>query len=239
MEQIDVETPVDAGLGELCQESSQIAESDPIKSPDSRLEQLGAENIQHEKQSPLLLWIKFARRKDVWAKILRKVLSNPVMIAIGIAFLLSLSTVGPTYLRPGSPDYVKALGWVLFTTTWLGDTVSPISLFTMGVWMQDQGEKMFRISPQDAFFFMLSKLILVPLLFLGLAKAFDLDNEAGRAAVLIAALPISLASFSVGNKYEIGESILAANVCLGTLLMVPTIIIWNVVMDAVDIFPIN
>jgi len=65
-----------------------------------------------------------------------------------------------------------------------------------------------------------------------------LNNEAGRAAVLIAALPISMASFSLANKYQVGEAILSENVALGTALVLPTIIVWNLVMDAFDLFPI-
>jgi predicted permease len=73
----------------------------------------------------------------------------------------------------------------------------------------------------------------------GLAKGLDLTNEAGRAAVLIAALPISMASFSFAEHYNIGQATLSANVALGTALMLPTILIWNIVMDNIDLFPID
>ena len=72
----------------------------------------------------------------------------------------------------------------------------------------------------------------------GLAKGMDLDDQAGRAAILIASLPISLASFSLGHQYQIGEADLAANVAAGTLLMLPTILVWNLVLDKVDLYPI-
>jgi len=86
---------------------------------------------------------------------------------------------------------------------------------------------------------MVSKLILVPLLMVGLAKACKLSDEAGRAAVLIAALPISMASFSLGSHYGVGEALLAENVALGTALMLPTIICWNIVLDATGLFLIE
>jgi predicted permease len=228
---------MDAGLGKAQAKSSpQLTGTELYELPDSVADQQGQK--QNEKSSPLFLWVKFAGRREVWTKILTKIVYNPIMWGITVGFILSLSTLGPSYLRPTSPDYVEGLGWIWSTTGWLGDCVSPVSLFAMGVWMQDQGKKMFQISPRDAFLFMLSKLVLVPLLVLGLAEAFDLDSEPGRAAVLIAALPISMASFSLGSKYEVGESILAANVCLGTLLMLPTVLVWNLVMDSVDIFTI-
>jgi len=66
------------------------------------------------------------------------------------------------------------------------------SLFSMGVWMQDQGRAMFKIGIPTAALSMLAKLVFVPLVMVGLAKAFKLSDEDGRAAVLIAALPISV-----------------------------------------------
>jgi predicted permease len=108
----------------------------------------------------------------------------------------------------------------------------------MGVWMEDEGKKLFQIPLHSAFLFMFSKLFVVPLIMVGLAKALGLNDEAGRAAVLIAALPISMASFSLAGHYKIGHATLSANVVLGTALMLPTILIWDIVMDKLDIFPI-
>jgi len=103
--------------------------------------------------------------------------------------------------------------------------------------MQSQGKKMFRIPISSAILCMVSKLVIVPLIMVGLARGFSLTDQASRAAVLIAALPISMASFTLASHYKIGEAILSENVALGTALMLPTIIIWNVVMDAIGIFP--
>lgn len=86
---------------------------------------------------------------------------------------------------------------------------------------------------------MVSKLIVVPLLMVGLAKGMKLNNESARAAVLIATLPISLASFSLARQYNVGEKDLAANVAFGTLLMLPTVIVWNIVLDSVGLYPIE
>jgi predicted permease len=62
------------------------------------------------------------------------------------------------------------------------------------------------------------------------------EDEPGRAAVLIASLPISMASFSLGSKYNTGEAVLSTNVAVGTVLMLPTVIIWNLVMDKIDLW---
>jgi len=188
---------------------------------------------------PFRLWLKFARRPDVWGRILRKVAVNPVIWGIAAGFFLSLTTIGPKYLNPNSQDFVPGLGWLFTLATWFGDMVSPLSLFAMGVWMENQGRQLFsRIPLYAAILSMFSKLVLVPLVMVGLAKACKLSDEAGRAAVLIAALPISMASFTLGSQYKIGEALISENVALGTALMLPTVLIWNLVMDEIGLFPI-
>ena len=57
--------------------------------------------------------------------------------------------------------------------------------------------------------------------------------------VLIASLPVSVASFSLGQRYEVGEDDLAANVAIGTILMLPTILLWNLALDSIGLFPLN
>jgi predicted permease len=184
---------------------------------------------------------KYVNRRDVWINVLKRVIHNPVLWGIFLGFVLSLSTVGPTYLNPASPDFVPGLGWINDTCTWLGDVVSPLSLFAMGLWMQRQGIRKLTsaVPPLKLALYMISKLILVPLVMVGLAKALALDNQSGRAAVLIASLPISLVSFPLGKQYGIGEAVLSANTAVGTILMLPTVLVWNVVMDSLGLFPIE
>lgn len=177
-------------------------------------------------------------QRHVWVKISSQVLRNPVLWAIAVGFVTTLSTVGPRFLNPTSNDYIPGLGWVFTTLGWLGDCVSPVSLFAMGVWMQKEWRSLFGIPWWSASLYMLSKLVIVPLIMVFLAKAVQLDDTSGRAAVLIAALPISLASFVLASRYKIGEAVLSENVALGTILIVPTILIWNIVLDELDVFPI-
>jgi len=186
----------------------------------------------------LSLWMQWVCTWSVWKKILGQLMRNTVLWGILMGFIFSLSTVGPRFLNPKSDDFVPGLGWIFATAGWLGDCVSPVALIAMGVWMDAQGRKLIRIQLFSACCYMVSKLILVPLLALGLSKAMRLNNEAGRAAVLIAALPISMASFSLADRYEIGQAVLSENVALGTALILPTIILWNLVLDALDIYPI-
>ena len=48
-----------------------------------------------------------------------------------------------------------------------------------------------------------------------------------------------MASFSLGRQYKIGEKDLAACVTFGTVLLLPTIIAWNLVLDAVGLYPLE
>jgi predicted permease len=177
-------------------------------------------------------------KPDIWKKIGLRLIRNPVLWAIFLAFALTLSTLGPTFLKPVSDDAVDGLGWIWGTLEWLGALVSPVSLIAMGVWMHHQ-ERLLTISLSAAMTSMLTKLVLVPLIMVGLASAFDLEGNNGRAAVLIAALPISLASFTLASEYEIGFELLSTNVVLGTAFLLPTILVWNLVLDAFDLFPIT
>ena len=225
---------------ELAQKVAPVEENQEAEIPDKSEVLAHQESLNEVIGMPRLsLWVKFASRRDIWLKILIKISRNPVLWAIAGGFFLTLSTLGPTYLNDKSDDFVPGLGWISETLFFIGNTVTPVSLFTMGIWMQDQGKGLFKMNPLVAVGCMVSKLILVPLVMVGLAKAFDMDDEPGRAAVLIAALPISMASFSLANRYGIGEALMAENVALGTLLILPTVILWNVIMDEVGLFPIS
>jgi predicted permease len=218
-------------------------------------EQGGTSSPQCQEKTPesveVTLFDLFFRRGDVWKKLFWHLAVNPVLWAIIVGFILTLSTVGPRYLRPSSSDYVVGLGWIWLTLTWLGDCVSPVALFSMGVWMQQRHEaladeheerrplKLRLTTIVRIVGFMIIKLILVPLLMVGLALAFKLDDQSGRAAVLIASLPISLASFTLASQYGIGEAVLSENVVMGTLLILPCVLGWNACLDAVGLFPIH
>lgn len=180
------------------------------------------------------------QNKEIWKEVFHRMLENPVLRGIGVGFVLTLSTVGPTYLNSSNKnDFVPGLAWIEDFTSWIGGTVSPISLFAMGLWMQSQGSGLVKIRPMVLAVSMIIKCILVPLVMVGLARGFEMSNITGRAAVLIASLPISMASFSLASRYEIGENFLSANVAMGTILVLPTVVIWNIILDEVGVYPID
>mmetsp|Transcript_26150 Transcript_26150/g.54571 ORF Transcript_26150/g.54571 Transcript_26150/m.54571 type:complete len:161 (-) Transcript_26150:2568-3050(-) len=65
------------------------------------------ENRSENEDPSYSRWLRFAIRRDVWVKILGKVIENPVLWGIAIGFFLTLSKIGPKYLKASSPDYVS------------------------------------------------------------------------------------------------------------------------------------
>ena len=176
--------------------------------------------------------------RNLLMRVVWRILLNPIVLSIIAGLIISLTRLGPKYLSEGSSDYVEELGWIDDTLQWLGACVSPVSLFAMGVWMYNEWRRLQEVGFLQILLSMLSKLVLVPLIMVGLVIVMNLNDEASRAAVLIAVLPISQASFSLGSQYKIGEAFLAANVAVGTLLLLPAVLIWNIALDDLNLFPV-
>ena len=59
--------------------------------------------------------------------------------------------------------------------------MTPVSLFTMGLWMHAQATKhQFSMPICKLSIYMISKLVIVPLIMVALAKGVGLNSEAGR-----------------------------------------------------------
>jgi predicted permease len=84
---------------------------------------------------------------------------------------------------------------------------------------------------------MAAKCVLVPLVMLWLALALGLDDEAGRMAVLLASLPVTMASYSLTSHYGLDRALLGANVIMGMLLLLPTVLGWLIALDLMQVFP--
>ena len=82
-----------------------------------------------------------------------------------------------------SPQFVPGLFFIWDTASWLGECVSPVSLIVMGVWMEKQGRSLFRLPPITVILYMLSKLLVVPLVMVGLAKACDFSDKSSQDTI--------------------------------------------------------
>ena len=106
---------------------------------------------------------------------------NPVIWGIICGFIISLSTLGQRFLKPymidgktRNEDYIEGLQFIVDTLNWFGNCVSPLSLFSMGIWMQNKGRRIISISLSELVISMFMKLIVIPFLMIGLAKALKL-----------------------------------------------------------------
>jgi Membrane transport protein. len=137
-------------------------------------------SLQRIENKKSIIKYNHAFRGKLWRDILVRVGTNPVIWGIMLGFIISLSTFGKRFLRPRNDDktpnsnYLPWLQFFVDSLTWFGECVSPVSLFSMGIWMQMQGRNLISIGLGQIAIFMISKLILVPILMIGLGKAFQL-----------------------------------------------------------------
>ena len=106
-------------------------------------------------------------------------LTSSIPLGISLGLVLSLSTAGK-YLNCPGETCIQGLAWIPNTLGWLGACVSPVSLFAMGLWMHKQHRTVLSMHVLKLSSYMLSKLVLVPLIMVGLAHIMKLSDEAGR-----------------------------------------------------------
>lgn len=80
------------------------------------------------------------------------------------------------------------------------------------------------------------KLVICPLLMVALAEVMGLDDATARAAVLVATIPISLASFTLAETFAVGQALLTKLVIIGTVLLLPTTVLWLEALDHTETF---
>ncbi len=169
-----------------------------------------------------------------------KLLRNPILWAIVIGFILSITTLGPRYLSPGNPplrpncDYAVGAGFINLTLRYFAACTEPIALLAVGMFLYAKNPLACGLLPSIGY--MIIKLIVVPGLMVGCAFAVGLSGAEGRAAVLLASLPVSPTSYTMSDKYGVGRDVAESNVFWGNLLVLPTTIAWNAFMDAIGLF---
>jgi predicted permease len=170
-----------------------------------------------------------------------QLLRNPILWAILIGIVVSITTLGPRYLNPGSPpaepncDYAQGAGFIFLILFSLASCTNPIAIFATGIFLSHKSP--IRCGWRVAIGYMIVKLIFVPAVMVGCAAAVGLENGPARAAVLLASLPISAAAFTLCDRYSTCLHQAVANIFWGTVLVLPTTLAWMAFMDAVDLFP--
>lgn len=71
----------------------------------------------------------------------RRILGNPVLMAVAAGLILSLSTIGPKWLNPGSPpcqpncSYAIGTGLIAGTLAYLAGATEVVAFFSTGIWI--------------------------------------------------------------------------------------------------------
>lgn len=107
----------------------------------------------------------------------------------------------------------------------LGETASPLALFTLGVFMYRKFSKQ---SWLLGGFAILTKLIFLPIMVLVVSLLFGLSQEFTQVSILISAMPTAVTSFVLAEKYYLNEELTADVILVSTLLSITTIpiVIW-------------
>ncbi|EFN53206.1 hypothetical protein CHLNCDRAFT_137056 [Chlorella variabilis] len=174
-----------------------------------------------------------------------RLVMNHVLWGVGLGLVLSLSTLGPRYLNPGTlpaqPNctYAVGAGFIFLLLEYFARCTEPVAFFATG----KQPVRMWMVRPRPiatgwlrAAAYMAVKLVLVPALMVGCCFAVGLEGANARAAVLVATLPVSAAAFALSKTYSVGEDVAVTNVFLGNLLVLPTTIAWLEFMDGIGLF---
>ncbi len=172
----------------------------------------------------------------------KRLIKMPLAWAILSSVILSVTTLGPRYLYPGTSyapncDYVEYTGFIYLFFSYLASCLEPIALLSVGIVLSKNNP--LTCGVWNIVGYTLIKFILVPMLMIGCSFAFSLDNASARGAVLIATLPISPPSFALAGHYEVGLAEAVSTVLSGKLLVIPAILAWQGFMDAVGLFPVD
>jgi len=179
-------------------------------------------------------------RQKLWLAIrfvLISILSNPPMIGIllGMTYSLAItSTTDNAVVTSPIGKQIKPLA-LNYLLTWLGDTVTPLASFCIGLFAAKQGNVLWKNIASDLVL-LLTKFLFVPILMIPILLLFGLENSQARIGVLIAALPIALAGFTLCENYHVGAEYMSSQIIWGTILMIPVTIAWDAFMESVGLF---
>ncbi|KXS22087.1 hypothetical protein M427DRAFT_50450 [Gonapodya prolifera JEL478] len=123
-----------------------------------------------------------------------------------------------------------------YALQWLSDTITPLASFCIGLFAFAHWRSVAKNWKRETIYILL-KMIVVPLFTIPLVLMFNVQPAGkARGAILIAAMPIALASFSLTNQYDVGQDSMASQVIIGTILMTPCCVAWDAIMQSLNLF---
>lgn len=130
-------------------------------------------------------------------------IKNPLVLATIIGIVLNLMFDNKT-------DNI-----ILSIISMIGETASPLALFTLGVFMHNDFSKQSFLLGS---FTVIAKLVLLPFFVFLASVLFGYNNEFVQISVLISAMPTAITSFVLAQKYDLEEQ-LATDIILGSTIL--------------------
>ncbi len=140
-------------------------------------------------------------------------IKNPLVLAVLVGIVLN-------FIFDNKTDNT-----VLSIISMIGETASPLALFTLGVFMHSN------FSKQSLFlgsFAVMTKLLLLPVFVFLASLLLGYDKDFVHISVLISAMPTAITSFVLAQKYDLEEELATDIILVSTILSVVSIpiIVW-------------
>mmetsp|Transcript_10038 Transcript_10038/g.27425 ORF Transcript_10038/g.27425 Transcript_10038/m.27425 type:complete len:888 (+) Transcript_10038:208-2871(+) len=149
------------------------------------------------------------------------ILKNPMLWSIFVALVVSCSGLRQ-FLDPDSPQFRLEVGWITELLRLIAGTTVPLSLFNNGVWLY--GKQFWKGNIRKFLVVMFVKIVCLPFLQLGCAKAVGLSTPAGMSLIILSICPVATMSFVVSSQYNHGADIVTMVTVAGTMLLVPLVL---------------
>lgn len=146
-----------------------------------------------------------------------KLLTNPLLLSVIIGLVLSLTGF-------------RLPGILTRSLTMLSQSVTPVVLFSLGIFMGFQKIGPLREWGQVALFSLVIMLLLPGLFYLVAAKTGWLEGVDLQASILEAAMPVGLTPYALSQQYRLDTSFTARVVLLSTSLSLLFLPLWIVIL---------
>ncbi|KAL0228211.1 hypothetical protein RCL1_004354 [Eukaryota sp. TZLM3-RCL] len=194
----------------------------------------------------MLPW-KAALKRVNFVKIVLKILTNPVLIAVILGWTLTLFKVGiPGWTPPPPPggisDRTNPLFFIYQFLTTAGPTASPLAMTAVGLFAASSGNGLKGLIPcgvRKLLVYLFIKMIITPIIMIPLASLFGLEGAIARAAVIVCATPISNAAFALSKQYNHGAGLMAPMIVVGAITLLPVVLFLDVFMNWIGVFPLE
>ncbi|KAL0207468.1 hypothetical protein P9112_012096 [Eukaryota sp. TZLM1-RC] len=187
---------------------------------------------------PEFIPFKVALRKVSYKKILFKILTNPVIIALVLGWSLNLLNIDRPGINDQGSDDTDPLFWIMQFLQTVGPTATPVAMFAIGMFAASKGsvKKIVSCGWKKLAIYLCIKMLVTPFIIMPVVALFGLTGVPARAAVHVVATPISMASFALTTQYGIGNDLMSAMITFGAIIIMPVIVFFEFFMDTFNIF---